>query len=213
MTVPVVPAAPPVDAPVPPNPAPADPPINPDKGFPENTPLAEMTEAQRAAYYRYQNRQTDNKLSAFKGVTPQQVQAMQAELEALRGEKLTADEKAVKAAADKAAADARSAADADWRPKYQAAQLRSMASIVIKDADQLNAFIAVTDPAKFAGDDGEIDEQKVSGHLTALFGAKPTAGSGGKPPAWGQNSGGTPPSRPGESGRAEAAKRFGAKST
>lgn len=181
-----------------------------EKGFPEGTPVADMTADQRAAYYRHQNRQTDNKLQAFKGVTPQQVEQMQQELESLRNDKLSADEKAVKEATTKAAAEAKAEADAVWRPKYQAAQLKSAAGQVIKDSDQLESFMAVTDPAKFAGDDGEIDSEKVIGHLTALFGGSGQQSGQQQARNWGQHSGGNGTSnRPGDAGKAAAAKRFG----
>ncbi len=180
-----------------------------DEGFPENTPVAQMTDAERANYFQFQNRQTDNKLSAFKGVTPQQVEEMQAELEGLRNEKLSASDKALKEAANTAAVAAKAEAEAAWRPKYQAAQLKSAAGTVIKDSEQLDAFLAFADPAKFVGDDGEIDTEKVMGHLTALYGQQQQAGGQQQRPAWGQHSGGTPPVKPGEAGKAEASKRFG----
>lgn len=169
-----------------------------------------MTEAQQAAYYRFQNRQTDNKLSAFKGVTPQDVSAMQQELDTLRTKDMTASEKAVKDA-EKAA---RIAADADWLPKLQTAQLRGIASEVLK-GDQLEAWMFGRNPAVFANENGEIDQEKVMGHLTAAFGAggqdQQQSNNGRQAPAWGQQSGGAgaPPVRPGEAGKAAAAKRFG----
>ncbi|WP_161967060.1 hypothetical protein [Mycobacterium marinum] len=183
-----------------------------DMGFPAETPVKDMSVEQQLAYYKHQNRQADNKLSAFKGVTPQQVQQMQQQLDEQANAKLSADQKAVKDA-EKAA---RAAADAEWRPKYQASELKSLASQVLK-GEQLKSFMAVTDPAKFAGEDGEIDEEKVMGHLTAIFGADggqgQQPGNGGQQqhqqPSWGQHSGGTGGQiRPGEAGRAEAAKRF-----
>jgi hypothetical protein len=186
-----------------------------DKGFPENTPVKDMTEAQQAAYFRYQNRQTDNKLAAFKGVKPEDVSAMQQELEALRAKDMTASEKAVKDA-EKAA---RAAADAEWRPRLQTAELRSIASEVLK-GDQLNAWLAGMNPAAFANDNGEIDQEKVMGHLTAAFGVggqdQQQQSNNGRqqPPAWGQTSGGTGSvTRPGEAGRAAVAKRHGVKTT
>ena len=51
-----------------------------DTGFPPNTPVAEMTDAQRAAYFKHQNRQADNKLAAFQGVTTEEVSKRQAKL-------------------------------------------------------------------------------------------------------------------------------------
>jgi hypothetical protein len=185
-----------------------------DKGFPENTPVKEMTTEQQAAYYRYQNRQTDNKLAAFKGVTPQQVQELQTELEGLREKSLSADQKAIKDA-EKAA---RAAADADWLPKLQTAQLRAIASDVLK-GDQLEAWLSGMNPAAFAGETGEIDQEKVIGHLTAAFGGS-DQGQGQQSngqrqaPAWGQQSGGTgAPSRPGEAGKAAAIRRHNLQSS
>lgn len=173
-----------------------------------------MTDAQRAAYYKHHNRQAESRLNAFKGVTPEQLQQMQTELQELKDGKLNADQKALKDAVTKAANDARSAADAEWQPKYQASELKSLASTVLK-GEQLKSFMAVTDPAKFAGEDGEIDEEKVMGHLTAIFGTggeqggQQQASSGQQQPAWGQHSGGAgAPVRPGDAGRAAAEKRF-----
>lgn len=180
-----------------------------DRGFPENTPLAEMTDAQRANYYKFQNRQTDNKLSAFNGVTPEQVAQMAAELEALRSEQLTADERAIKMATDKAAADARAAAEAELRPKLDKATIRSIAAQVLT-GDQLSAFVETANPSAFYGESGDIDTEKVTTHLTALFGTAQSTPLVSQPRAWGQYSASTPAgSRPGEAGKAAAARRFG----
>lgn len=173
-----------------------------------------MTDAQKAAYYKHQNRQTDNKLSAFKGVTPEQIAALQQENEELKNAQLSASDKAIKEAATKAAGEAKAAADAGWSVKYLTSELKSLAASVITDKEQLAAFMAVTDPAKFAGNGGEIDEEKVMGHLTALFGGAANKNGqqqpNGQQRAWGQHSGGTgTPLKPGEAGMAAAAKRFG----
>lgn len=183
---------------------------NSDREFPADTPVADMTDAQKAAYYLHQNRQTDNKLKAFNGFTPQDVNAMWTQLEESETAKLSASDKAVKDAATKAAAEAKSAADADWQPKVLAAQLESAASRVIKDDEQLESFLAITDPAKFVGEDGSVDKDKVIGHLTALFGGQQQQSSNGQRQQknWGQQSGGQPPSKPGEAGKAAADKRF-----
>src|ERR1700692_3467289 len=71
-----------------------------------------------------------------------------------------------------------------------AEHVRSLASQVLS-GPQLDAFVAVANPAVFVGSDGKVDETKVMGHLTAMYGtADPTPKSGA-------------------GGRAEAAKRFG----
>lgn len=183
-----------------------------DRGFPENTPISSMTDAERANYYKFHNRQTDNKLAAFNGVTPEQITAMQQELETLRTEKLSADDRALKEATDKAAAEARAAAEAELRPKLDAATIRSVAAQFVT-GDQLSAFVDTVNPAAFYGDGGDIDTEKVIGHLTALFGGSDKAGP--KPaPRWGQfGNSHIPPVTPGEAGRAAAARRFGTTNT
>lgn len=192
--------------------APATPESGGDQGFPANTPVAEMTDAQRAAYFKHHNRQADNKLSAFKGVTPQDVETMQARLQELENAQLSASDKALKEAAELASAQAKAAADAEWMPKFQQAQLKSIAAPIIGDVDRLNAFLATTNAASFAGENGEIDEEKVAGHLTALFGTRSPQPQAQQPRNWGQHSGGAAsPVTPGSAGKAEAAKRFGAK--
>ncbi|KMV23343.1 hypothetical protein ACT16_06640 [Mycobacterium heckeshornense] len=187
-----------------------------DKGFPENTPVAEMTDQQKAAYFKYQNRKAEAKLAAFKGVTPEQLQQMQTELEQLRSEKLTADEKALQEATKKAAEEARAAAIAELRPKLLRSQLKSVASQILA-GEQLDAWLDAVDASKFTGDDGDIDEEKVMGRLTAIFGTRQqiTADNQKQRRWWGQHSivGGSPPAKPGDAGRAEAAKRFGTKTT
>lgn len=193
-----------------PQPAPAQQPGNPDMGFPANTPVSEMTDAQRANYYKHHNRQADNKLSAFKGVTPQDVETMQARLQELENAQLSASDKALKDASAQAAKDARAAADAEWLPKLQAAQLKSIAAPILNDADRLNAFLEMANPANFVGENGEIDEERVAGRLTQLFGTVQSATTQQQTRNWGQHSGGTgTPQKPGETGKAAAAKRHG----
>ncbi|WP_141772474.1 hypothetical protein [Mycolicibacterium neoaurum] len=168
-----------------------------------------MTADQQAAYFRFQNRQADNKLAAFHGFTPQDVNAMWTRLEELEGERLTADQKAIRDATERAAAEARSAVEAEFRPKLDQAALRSAAAGLLT-GEQLDSFVATTNPAAFYSDGGqEVDPSKVSAHLAALLGTQQPRPVGQKPPAWGQHGVGSPPSRPGQAGTAEAAKRFG----
>ncbi|ORB81768.1 hypothetical protein [Mycobacterium timonense] len=192
-----------------------------DKGFPENTPIAEMTDAQRAAYFKYHNRKAENALSAYKGVTPEQVEQMQTQLQQYEEAQLSASDKALRDA-EKAGRDA---ANAEWLPKYQRSELRGYASDVLK-GEQLDAFLAGVNPAVFADENGEINREKVMGHLTAMFGlggnngqhAGPGSGytgaaGQGAGRSWGQHSGGSgaPPAKPGEAGKAAAAQRHGIK--
>ena len=167
-----------------------------------------MTQEQQTAYWKHYARQHEARAKAFGELTPEQVQQMQARNEELETAQLSASDKALKDAAKQAAAEATAAAEAAWKPKYQMAELKAAASEVIK-GDQLKAFLAITDPAKFAGEDGEIDTEQVMGHLTALYGQQPPSGTNGDQQQrnWGQHGGPPPATPPGESGRAEAERR------
>lgn len=184
-----------------PQPEPEIPEGEPDRGFPDRTPVAEMTIEQRAAYYQHHNRQADNKLKAFNGVTPQDVAAMQTRIQELENEKLSESQRAAQEAANQAAADARSAAEAEWKPKLLTAQLKSAAGTVIKDSEQLTAFMSITDPSKFTGEDGQIDEERVRGYLEPIYGSK------FQERQWGQNGSRPPGKSASDEGLAEAKRR------
>jgi hypothetical protein len=79
--------------------------------------------------------------------------------------------------------------DADWRaltarvrPPTSSQQLRDIAGRVL-EGNALDSFVAVADPRKFANEIGDVDEEKVIGHLTALFATTQ------QPPQRGQHSG------------------------
>ena len=104
--------------------------------------------------------------------------------------------------------------DEDWsalaarvRPPTSSEQLKTVAAKVISDPDQLNAFMSVANAKAFAGENGDIDEDKVMGHLTALFAAGQQQPG---PRQWGQGSApGGPGARAGEGGRRALAARHG----
>ncbi|WP_164911881.1 hypothetical protein [Mycobacteroides franklinii] len=182
-----------------------------DKGFPADTPVAQMTDAQQAAYWKHYSREHEGKAKAFTtlGVTPEQIQQLQERNAELEKAQMDAGELALKEATDKAAADARAATEADWKPKLLASQLKSAASQVLS-GDQLTEWLDSVDPGKFVGDNGEIDESKVMGKLTAIFGQKKEQQQ--QQPFWGQHSTGHQSAdKPGTAGRAAAAKRFPSK--
>ena len=103
--------------------------------------------------------------------------------------------------------------DVDWqalsarvRPPTSVQQLREIAGKVI-DGDQLEAFVNLADPKKFATENGDIDETRVMGALTGIFGVVTKPGLSHQQS--GQFSADLPMPSPGERGAAEAAKRFG----
>lgn len=206
----------------PPNPAPNEAPPQGDKGFPEGTPLAEMTDAQQAAYWKHHARRHEDTVKGFKGLTPQQVAELQAENDSLKTERMSADEKALKAARDEAFKQAQQEAQAQYLPQIQRSAVQSIASGIVS-GDKLNAFLDIISPAlpdgKFQpptavlGEDGQVSEEKVMGYLTAMYGTgTPPAPPAG--PRWqnfSQYSPPPPPQTAGAGGAAEAQKRFGKK--
>lgn len=92
---------------------------------------------------------------------------------------------------------------------YNDAQLAQLKELVgqVLPADQAAVLVEYARIDAFTNDDGEIDQDKVMGHLTAIFAAgKPEQL---QPAQWGQFSGHVPAPAPGAAGRAEAARRHG----
>ncbi|MEV6432580.1 hypothetical protein [Nocardia sp. NPDC051463] len=201
---------------------PADPPVDDapagetpasGKGFPQGVPVADMTAEEQAAYFKHYARKHEGAVKAYNGVTPKQVAEMADRIKALETEKLTDSEKAVETAKAEAAEAARAAAEADWKPRLLTSELKAVAGTIL-DKEQLASFMEIAAVEKFAKDDGTIDEDKVMGHLTAIYG-QPRQFGAGLPQHlnWGQH--GTPPPAPSgvAMGKAEAAKRFGTNKT
>lgn len=206
MTQPETPEAPPT-----PEPAPA--PTVGDKGFPDGLPLEQMTAEQQASYWKHYARKHEDTVKAFKGLTPHQVAELQAKNEELEAKALSADEKALKAVRDEAFKQARAQADAEYLPQLRAAKVHAIASTIVS-GDRLNAFMDIVDPAKLLGDDGAVDESKVMGYLTAMYGADQQPAAASRQPQWqnfGQYTPPPPPQKSGAGGTAEAQKRFGKK--
>lgn len=188
----------------PPNDPPNDPPAdlpNPDRGFPADTPIAEMTTEQQLAYFKFHDRKKSDTLKAFEGLTPDQAKQQAAELDELRKSKLTADERAIEEAKQQASSAAASEATGKWAPRL----LKAVAGRFITDEKQLESFLAVTDAKAFIKD-GEFDDEAVVGHLTGLFGE---SRSSGQPQSrqWGQSGSRPPVQSAREAGRAEAKRR------
>jgi hypothetical protein len=175
-------------------------------GFPANTPVAEMEPAQQAAYWKHQSRKHEGRASAFNGgLTAAEAQALQERIAAFEQEKLTDQERAVATAAEQARADARAEAERELLPKLQEMQVRTYAATILSK-DQLQAWVPTVNLQAFVGEAGEVDEEKVMGTLTAIFGEPQH-----QQRDWGQFRNGDRRATPGESGRAEAERRFGTK--
>lgn len=176
------------------------------EGFPPNTPVAEMEPTQQAAYWKHQSRKHEGRATAFNGgLTAAEAQALQERIAAFEQEKLTDQERAVASAAEQARADARSEAEKELLPRLQEMQVRTYAASILSK-DQLAAWVPTVNLQAFVGESGEVDEEKVMGTLTAIFGEPQH-----QQRDWGQFRNGDRRATPGESGRAEAERRFGTK--
>lgn len=110
------------------------------------------------------------------------------------------------------AAAAASMSPAEWsahiaryQPPDTAEQLRTAAAQHVP-ADQLDQIMSIVDPSKFVGDDGAIDQARVSEHFGRWFGPSEPQ----QPPSWGQQSGGGAPGKQlGDDARAALKRRHG----
>lgn len=176
------------------------------EGFPPNTPVAKMEPTQQAAYWKHQSRKHEGRATAFNGgLTAAEAQALQERIAAFEQEKLTDQERAVASAAEQARADARSEAEKELLPRLQEMQVRTYAASILSK-DQLAAWVPTVNLQAFVGESGEVDEEKVMGTLTAIFGEPQH-----QQRDWGQFRNGDRRATPGESGRVEAERRFGTK--
>ena len=142
---PVVPPAPPANQP------PAD-----DKGFPADTPLADMKPEEQAAYWRFQARKHEN---AYKGLDLDALKAKAAAHDAAEAAKLTPSEQAIREA--KEAGKAEAAVEANR--KTATAILRVSLQTRGKTAEAVESIIAATNPDSFIAN-GDVDTDKVAAY-------------------------------------------------
>ncbi|TDL05446.1 hypothetical protein [Mycobacterium paragordonae] len=176
-------------------------PQQPDRGFPESTPIAEMTSEQQAAYWKFHDRRKSDTLKSYGGITPEQARQNAERLQELEREQMTASERAVTEAREQAAREAAEAATKQWAPELA----KQVVGQFVTDEDQRASVLAGIDPMRFVKD-GKFDTDALIGHLTGLSAAF-GGGAGDQPRQWGQ-SGSQPPASSGrDEGLAEARRR------
>lgn len=162
------------DAPVDPAPAdpkpvepkPAEPAPVPDKGFPENTPVADMTAQQQAAYWKHQaRRHEDRAKQAPSEAELTELRAAKEERDQLRQAQMTDAEKAVEAARAEGEKTARLA----LAPDLVAAEFRAQAAGRIPGLD---ALVEDLNHAKFLTAEGRPDHDAISARVQALIPAE-----------------------------------------
>lgn len=164
MTTP--PTDPPADPPQDPPPPPAD-----DRGFPEGTPIADMTVEQREAYWKHQARKHEQAWKDKAGdLTPEKIEQLrtaEAELERLRREQMGDHERAIAEAREQAAVEARDAARREIGGELVAARIEAAAAGRL-NAEQLEALVDSIDRTKYLTDDGKVDADKVKALVDRL---------------------------------------------
>lgn len=137
-----------------------------DKGFPANTPVAEMTPAQQAAYHQHQSRKHEGRAKdwsqAFPGKTAAEIKAIVDEAEKNRRNTLTLDEKTI----EDAKAEARKSALAEFGPKAVQTAFELLLGDM-PDTDKAEV-IDTLDLSKFLTDDNEVDTAKVRTHVSRI---------------------------------------------
>lgn len=197
------PADPPKTDP-PADPPKADPPAN--TGFPANTPVAEMTAVQQAAYYKHQSQKHEDRNKALLQITGgkhgDDLKAVFDEYGQLKTASLSDGEKAIEAAKSQA------------RAEVATESVRSAFDLLLPDDmpdEKKQQALGVLNLAAFLTPDGRVDTAKVKTHAATLAPAKDNGQQQHRD--WGggnRNTGGQPL---GAAGAAEAARRFGTKST
>lgn len=174
-----------------------------DKGFPANTPVKDMTDAQQAAYWKDKSRKHEGRVNAMSDYDEMKQKA--AELDQLKDAEKSADQKAV----DDAVKQALAAKETEWAQKLAAtkvaAELRAL--LHMKTPEDMAAIIEPLNLSNFLTSDGEVDTDKVT-----QYASKFTTGDekGGRWPGIGQgNRGSTKTPKGVSAGRDMYAERHG----
>jgi hypothetical protein len=203
-------------APTPPAPAPTPAPggkVNAtdgqgnDLGYPKDTPTAEMTDKEQAAYWRHNSRKHEGRVKDVIGDrTPEQVKAdLEAYAEIQRSQQTPA-EQALTAARE----EGKKEAIATERNKAATAIFRGALEAGGVEKDDVDELVANFNVAGYISDDG-VDTTKIT-NFAKRFGTQP--GKGSRDPDFGAGKRRQQPGTGGRgsAGKAEAERRFAKKS-
>jgi hypothetical protein len=126
-----------------------------ENGFPEKTPVKDMTGDQQVAYWKHQARKHEDRVK-----TMSDYDALKAERDELKSKTQTADEKAIDAAKAEAATAATTAERAKLAPKLVAAEFKAINAGRI-DVDKMKDVLDGLDYTKFLTPEGDADADKV----------------------------------------------------
>lgn len=133
-----------------------------EHGFPDKTPINDMTEGQQAAYWRHQARKHEDRVKSMADYD-----ALKAERDTLKSKTQTADEKALEAAKKEAGEAAAAAERAKMAPRLVSAEFKAANGGRIP-AEQLKLVLDGLDPSKFLTAEGEVDADKVKQYVDGI---------------------------------------------
>jgi alanyl-tRNA synthetase len=163
--------APPDPAPAPPAPPAA--PVEPATGFPADTPVAEMTTEQQAAYWKHQSRKHEERARSREDYDA--VKAKAAELDRIKAEQMTEQEKAVTKAREEALAEGKRQAMTDLATKYTRAMLDTALTSRGKSPEQVNTLLRHVNFESYVAN-GEPDTDAIAAYADSIAG--PVTGGG-----------------------------------
>lgn len=129
-----------------------------EHGFPDDTPIAQMSSEQQAAYWKYQSRKNEKRLKDQSDYAD-----IKAELAKLKTDGMTDQEKALAAAREEGAKQARTEIGGKTVAAYVTAKLGNKADSVLAGLNR-SAFLT---------DEGELDAGKLDSYLSGWVGEMP----------------------------------------
>lgn len=150
-----------------------------DKGFPAETPVAEMTAEQQVAYWKYQARKHENTAKARADYDALRAKAEQ--FDAIEQAKLTPSEQAVNAARE----EGRREAAREANEKAATAILRANLTARGKTADEVDGLLVAFNANAFINGD-DVDTDKVAAFANSIAGPVTGGGNGKTWPDMGQ---------------------------
>jgi alanyl-tRNA synthetase len=198
--------APPAPAPAPP--APPALPVEPATGFPADTPVAEMTVDQQAAYWKDKARKHEARANARGDYDD--IKAKAAELDKIREQQMSETEKAVTKAREEALAEGKRQAAAEVNSKYTRAMLEMALTSRGRNPEQVETLLRHVNFESYVAN-GEPDTDAIAAYADSIAGPV-TGGGQGRGPDHGQGARGQQGKATGlDAGAAMYRERHGAK--
>lgn len=131
-----------------------------EHGYPKETPVAEMSDKEQAAYWKYHARQHESKAKSREDYDD--LKALADKWRAHENESKTPDQKAI----DQAKEEARAEERRKIAPRLVRAEFKAQGVGI--DKDLLDAFLEDADHTKYLTADGEVDADKVKARVEKL---------------------------------------------